>query len=96
MKFQNCNLIFVKTNRREDEWTSPKQYAPSTFSKLGGIKNQPKHMLPVLKRKMVLLSTKPLFKLTVLLSTKPMFQLTDKKKKQFYAKQTLIIKTGYG
>ena len=39
MKFQNCILInFVtdaRTDGRTDGRTSPKQYAPSTFSKLG-------------------------------------------------------------
>ena len=37
MKFKNSSLIFVLTDRRMDGRTSKKQYAPSTFSKLGGI-----------------------------------------------------------
>ena len=44
MKFQICDLIFVtdaQTNGRTNGRTSPKQYAPLTFSKPGGklIKN---------------------------------------------------------
>ena len=37
MKFKNPNLmVFVWTDEYVHGWTSPKQYAPSTFSKLGG------------------------------------------------------------
>ena len=46
----------------------PKAICLFNFFKVGGIKNQPKHMLRVLK------STKPMFNLTVLPITKPMFK----------------------
>ena len=37
MKFQNLILNIEQTHERTDAQTSPKQYAPSTFSKVGGI-----------------------------------------------------------
>ena len=46
MKFQNCILSFewmhgwMDRVRQKDGWTNPKQYAPSTFPKLGEFNNE--------------------------------------------------------